>query len=131
MWKACFCFDRDRMAAGSLGGVHAAGLGDGRAVVVKVQRPGIRKQIAEDLEVLEELASFLERHTRTGRRYQFLRVLEEFRHTLLQELDYQREASNMITLANNLKDFPRIQIPLPIQDYTTRHVLTMERVDGK
>lgn len=129
--KAFCSFDPEPLAAASLGQVHAATLRDGRAVVVKVQRPGIRKQIAEDLEVLEELATFLERHTRAGRRFQFLRVLEEFRHTLLQELDYQREASNMITLANNLKDFPRIQIPLPIQDYTTRHVLTMERVEGK
>src|SRR5439155_1154256 len=129
--KAFCSFDPEPLAAASLGQVHAATLRDGRAVVVKVQRPGIRKQIAEDLEVLEELATFLERHTRAGKRYQFLRVLEEFRHTLLQELDYQREASNMVTLANNLKDFPRIQIPLPVQDYTTRHVLTMERVDGK
>ena len=129
--KAFHSFDPEPLAAASLGQVHAATLRDGRAVVVKVQRPGIRKQIAEDLEVLEELATFLERHSRVGKRYQFLRVLEEFRHSLLQELDYQREASNMVTLANNLKDFPGIQIPLPIQDYTTRHVLTMERVDGK
>src|SRR5439155_23372169 len=129
--KAFCSFDPEPLAAASLGQVHAATLRDGRAVVVKVQRPGIRKQIAEDLEVLEELATFLERHSRAGKRYQFLRVLEEFRHTLLQEIDYQREASNMVTLANNLKDFSRIQIPLPIQDYTTRHVLTMERVEGK
>jgi len=128
--KAFACFEHEPLAAASLGQVHAARLRDGRAVVVKVQRPGIRKQIAEDLEVLEELATFLERHTRAGKRYQFLRVLEEFRHTLLQELDYQREASNLKTLATNLRDFCRIKIPLPIKDYTTRHVLTMERIEG-
>lgn len=128
--KAFSCFDPEPLAAASLGQVHAAKLRDGRSVVVKVQRPGIRKQIAEDLEVLEELAGFLERHTKTGKRYQFLRVLEEFKHTLLQELDYQREAANLRTLHTNLKDFPRIQIPQPINDYTTRHVLTMERIDG-
>jgi ubiquinone biosynthesis protein len=128
--KAFSCFEHEPLAAASLGQVHAARLRDGREVVVKVQRPGIRKQIAEDLDVLEELATFLERHTRTGKRYQFLRVLEEFRHTLLQELDYQREASNLTTLATNLQDFPSIKVPLPIKDYTTRHVLTMERIEG-
>jgi len=128
--KAFACFEHEPIAAASLGQVHAARLRDGRAVVVKVQRPGIRKQIAEDLEVLEELASFLERHTRAGKRYQFLRVLEEFRHTLLQELDYQREASNLTTLATNLKDFGGIKVPLPVKNYTTRHVLTMERIEG-
>ena len=128
--KAFSCFEREPLAAASLGQVHAAALRDGRPVVVKVQRPRIRKQIAEDLEVLEELASFLERHTDSGRRYQFLRVLEEFKRTLVKELDYQREASNMVTLARNLEEFPRIKIPLPIEDYTTRHVLTMERISG-
>src|SRR4051812_4939039 len=128
--KAFACFEHEPIAAASLGQVHAARLRDGRAVVVKVQRPGIRKQIAEDLEVLEELASFLERHTRAGKRYQFLRVLEEFRHTLLQEFDYQREASNLTTLATNLKDFGGIKVPLPVKNYTTRHVLTMERIEG-
>jgi predicted unusual protein kinase regulating ubiquinone biosynthesis (AarF/ABC1/UbiB family) len=129
--KAFLRFDPEPLAAASLGQVHAAELRDGREVVVKIQRPGICKQIAEDLEVLEELAGFLERHTRAGKRYQFLRVLEEFRHTLLQELDYEREATNLVTVANNLKDFTRIQIPLPIADYSTQRVLTMERVQGK
>src|SRR3954468_13053395 len=128
--KAFNWFDREPLAAASLGQVHAAELRDGRRVVVKVQRPGICKQISEDLEVLEELAGFLERHTKAGKRYQYLRVLEEFRHSLLQELDYEREASNLITLATNLKDFEHLQVPLPIKDYSTRRVLTMERVEG-
>jgi ubiquinone biosynthesis protein len=129
--KAFSHFENEPIAAASLGQVHAAALRDGRRVVVKVQRPAIRKQIAEDLEVLEELATFLERHTKAGKQYQFLRVLEEFRHSLLQELDYKREAANMLALCKNLQPFSRIKVPLPIEDYTTRHVLTMERIDGK
>lgn len=128
--KAFHWFDPEPLAAASLGQVHAAELRDGRRVVVKVQRPGICKQIGEDLEVLEELASFLERHTRAGKRYQFLRVLEEFRRTLLQELDYEREATNLLTLGRNLQEFERIKIPLPIKDYSARRVLTMERIEG-
>jgi len=67
--KAFSRFDVRAMAAASLGQVHHAALRDGRAVVVKVQRPNIRKQIAEDFEVLEQIAGFLDAHTALGRRH--------------------------------------------------------------
>ena len=128
--KAFSFFDQKQLAAASLGQVHVAALRDGRAVVVKVQRPEIRQQIAEDFEVLEEIASFFDEHTEIGKRYRFGKILAEFKSTLLQELDYQREATNLLTLANNMKQFRRIQIPLPVADYSSRHVLTMDYVQG-
>src|ERR1019366_3762434 len=105
-------------------------LRDGRLVVVKVQRPEIRKQIAEDFEVLEEIADFFDEHTDIGHRYRFGKILAEFKKSILQELDYQREASNLTTLANNLKGFPHIFVPLPVLDYSSRSVLTMKYVSG-
>ena len=69
--KAFSYFEEQHLAAASLGQVHRAALRDGRPVVVKVQRPEIRKQIAEDFEVLEEIAGFFEEHTDIGRRYRF------------------------------------------------------------
>lgn len=123
-------FERVPIAAASLGQVHRAVLKDGRAVVVKVQRPGIRKQIAEEMRVLEEIAGMLQNHTKSGRRYQLLTIFEEFKRTLIHELDYHREAANMVVLAKNLENFDRIFVPLPIEDYTTRRVLTMEHVRG-
>ena len=129
--KAFSSFDSEPLAAASLGQVHRAVLRDGRAVVVKVQRPGIREQIAEDFEVVEEMVQFLESHTKLARRYQFSKVLEEFQRTLVRELDYQREASNLRLIATNLQEFRRIRVPLPIADYTTRSVLTMEYVSGQ
>ncbi len=123
-------FEERQLAAASLGQVHRAALRDGRPVVVKVQRPEIRKQIAEDFEILEEIASFFDEHTDIGRRYRFGKVLAEFKSSILQELDYQREASNLITLANNLKEFPHILIPMPVLDYSSRSVLTMDYVSG-
>jgi len=105
-------------------------LRDGRLVVVKVQRPDIRAQIAEDFEALEEIAIFFDEHTDVGKRYQFVKVLAEFKATLLQELDYQREAANLTTLAVNLKEFTRISVPLPVLDYCSRNVLTMDYVCG-
>jgi ubiquinone biosynthesis protein len=129
--KAFSFFDSEPLAAASLGQVHRAILRDGRDVVVKVQRPRIREQIAEDFEVLEEMVAFLNSHTRLARRYQFDKILEEFRRTLTQELDYQREAGNLRQIAENLKDFHRIRLPQPIADYTTRSVLTMEYITGQ
>lgn len=61
--KAFLNFESEPLAAASLGQVHRAVLRDGREVVVKVQRPDIRDQIAEDFEVIEELVAFLDNHT--------------------------------------------------------------------
>jgi ubiquinone biosynthesis protein len=129
--KAFSYFEPEPLAAASIGQVHAAALRDGRPVVVKVQRPDIRRQIAEDFEVLAEIATFLDAHTGVGHRYRFVRVLEEIRVTVQQELDYEREAQNLIMVGENLKGFELIQIPQPVIDYSTRSVLTMERVDGR
>ena len=129
--KAFSEFDHKPIAAASLGQVHFAALRDGRQVIVKVQRPDIRKQIAEDFEVLTQIAEFMDAHTEFGRRYRFLTVLEEFRMTIQQELNYEREAQNLVSLGENLKEFHRIRVPQPIEDYTTRSVLTMDFIQGR
>jgi predicted unusual protein kinase regulating ubiquinone biosynthesis (AarF/ABC1/UbiB family) len=129
--KAFSRFEIEPTAAASLGQVHRAALRDGRAVVVKVQRPNIRHQIAEDFEVLEQIAGFLDGHTSLGRRHRFLAVLQEFRLTIQQELNYEHEAHNLVALGKNLKDFKLILVPQPVPDYCTRSVLTMEEVQGQ
>ncbi len=129
--KAFSEFDPKPIAAASLGQVHFAALRDGRKVIVKVQRPEIRKQIAEDFEVLTQIAEFLDAHTEFGRRYRFMNVLEEFRMSIQQELNYEREAQNLVTLGENLKEFEKIWVPQPVADYTTRSVLTMDYVQGR
>jgi predicted unusual protein kinase regulating ubiquinone biosynthesis (AarF/ABC1/UbiB family) len=128
--KAFSRFDRVPLATASLGQVHSAALRDGREVVVKVQRPGIRAQIAGDFEVLAEIASFLDEHTAAGRRYRFRNVLDEFRRTIQQELNYENEAQNLLTVGKNMAGFPLIKVPRPVADYCTRSVLTMEYVHG-
>jgi predicted unusual protein kinase regulating ubiquinone biosynthesis (AarF/ABC1/UbiB family) len=129
--KAFASFEPEPIAAASLGQVHAATLRDGRAVVVKVQRPDIRRQIAEDFEVLDQIAGFFDAHTDVGRRYRFVSMLEEFRQTIHQELNYEREAQNLTTVGENLKEFPLIVVPQPVADYSTRCVLTMDRIQGR
>jgi ubiquinone biosynthesis protein len=128
--KAFSEFEATPLAAASLGQVHRAALRDRRQVAVKVQRPGIRPRVAEELEILEEIAEFLDQHTAVGGRYQFTHMLEEFRRSLLRELDYRQEAQNLTLLRHNLGEFRRIIVPAPVDDYTTSRVLTMEYVPG-
>jgi len=129
--KAFSAFEAKPLAAASLGQVHRAAMLDGRVVVVKIQRPGIREVIAEDMEVLEQITRFLDRHTQWGKRYEFGKMLEEFRRSLDRELDYRQEAHNLTTLGANLKEFLEIVVPTPIGDFTTSRVLTMEYISGK
>lgn len=129
--KAFAEFEAQPLAAASLAQVHRAYMRDGRAVVVKVQRPNIREQIVEDLEALEEFAQFLDAHTELGKRYEFGNMLLGLRKSLLQELDFKTEANNLTMFAENLREFERIIIPEPIYDFTTSRVLTMEYIPGK
>ncbi|MFL6139811.1 MAG: ABC1 kinase family protein [Frankiaceae bacterium] len=123
-------FDERPMASASLGQVHRAELRSGRQVVVKVQRPGIRDRVRSDMEVLGELAGWLDRHTALGRRYGFGDLLEQFGRALSRELDYAREAENLRALAATLADHRRIVVPQPVADLTTSRVLTMDLVPG-
>jgi len=129
--KAFAEFDPQPLAAASLAQVHRGYMRDGRAVVVKVQRPNIREQIVEDLESLEEFAQFMDAHTELGKRYEFGNMLLGLRKSLLQELDFKTEANNLVMFAENLREFERIIIPEPVLDYTTSRLLTMECIPGK
>jgi ubiquinone biosynthesis protein len=129
--KAFADFDPEPLAAASLAQVHLAHMRDGREVVVKVQRPNIREQIVEDLEALSEIAHFLDAHTELGKRYDFENMLKDLRASILRELDFKLEANNLITFGENLREFDRIIIPEPVEDFCTSRVLTMEYITGK
>ena len=129
--KAFAHFEAQPMAAASLGQVHRAELRDGRQVVVKIQRPGIRETVVKDLEILQGIAEFLDSHTETGRRYDFAIILAELRKSLMRELDYRQEARHLITFNRNFREFKRLVVPLPVEDYSTARILTMDYVHGK
>jgi ubiquinone biosynthesis protein len=131
MSKAFADFDPAPLAAASLSQVHRAYMRDGRAVVVKVQRPDIRDLIVGDLEALGEIAHFLDQHTELGRRYEFDNMLVNLRKSLLRELDFTVEANNLHMIGQNLAEFEDIVVPEPIDDFTTTRVLTMEYISGK
>jgi ubiquinone biosynthesis protein len=128
--KAFASFAEVPIAAASLGQVHRAVLRDGREVAVKVQRPGVREQVRLDLETLDDVASLLERFSRVTRSVDVGAVLEQFRQTILAELDYEQEARNMAALAHNLRDVAQLVVPLPVNGYSTGRVLTMDYIAG-
>src|ERR1044071_8654038 len=117
--KAFGSFNREPLAAASLAQVHMAEMRDGRLVVVKVQRPDIREQIVEDLDSLGEIADFLDKHTELGKRYDFANMLDGLRNSLLRELDFKAEANNLVTFAENLREFDRLIVPEPILSFCT------------
>ena len=130
MSKLFAAFDDDPIGTASLGQVHAAQLRDGQDVVVKVQRPHIREQLAEDIEYFRELASFLTAHTEAGARIDMVGIIQQLERALADELDYRIEARNAASFRRSLAEFPRILIPRVIEGYTTHRVLTTERIKG-
>jgi predicted unusual protein kinase regulating ubiquinone biosynthesis (AarF/ABC1/UbiB family) len=124
-------FDTQPLAAASLAQVHRARMRDGRQVVVKVQRPGVREIIVEDLEALAQVAEFIDAHTEVGKRYEFGNMLGDLRRSLRRELDFQREADNLRRLRKSLREYEKIVIPEPVDDYTTSRVLTMDFIKGR
>src|ERR1051326_6582535 len=129
--KAFSRFDRTPLAAASLGQVHRAALRDGREVAVKIQRPGVGEQVLRDMETMQEVAEFLDRHTESGRRVGLTRMVSELRASLLRELDYRLEAQNMRSIGDNLSRFSRVVVPRPIDGYSTARVLTMDYIPGQ
>jgi ubiquinone biosynthesis protein len=128
--RAFVTVDPRPVAAASIAQVHRAVLRDGRAVALKVQRPGIREQVLDDLEVLGEVAAFLDAHTEMGQRLGVTLLFDEFRKSMLRELDFRQEALHLVTIGNNLKDIEEIVIPQPIMTFSSSRLLTMQFIPG-
>ena len=122
--------DAEPVAAASIGQVHRAELRDGSAVVIKVQRPGIKGAIDADLEIMLHLAVLMEKHLEGWDVHRPTKLVEEFARSLNNELDYTNEAANMERLASLLADDPRAYIPKVFPKATTPRILTMESIEG-
>jgi len=123
-------FEDTPLAAASIGQVHKAQLKDSEEVVVKVQRPGIRKIIEVDLEIMLHLASLMERHLEELQVHRPVRIVQEFARTLGKEIDYTLEALHIERFARQFMDDPTVYVPKVFRDTTTERVLTMEYIDG-
>ncbi len=123
-------FQEEPLACASIGQVHKAVLFSGEKVAVKVQRPGIREQFMEDIRILENIIGLAIKHTKVARKYAFDDILDELRKVLLQELDYELERRNLITLHHNLMGYKELTVPMPFTEFSSLRVLTMQFVEG-
>lgn len=118
------------MAAASLSQVHRAKMHDGRIVAVKIQRPGIRKTIEIDLDILQDLAGFVENRIHNGWNFRPQMMVEEFRKAIRKELDFVQEANHLKKFKSNFRDIKYIRVPEVYWELTTPTVLTMEFIEG-
>jgi len=123
-------FDPVPVAAASIAQVHNATLNDGTKVVVKVRRPGIGRNLEQDISILMGIAGLLERHVPESRIFNPTAIVEEFARTVKREMDFVIEADNAVRFATNFKDSPYLYVPSVHLDYTKQRVLTMERISG-
>ena len=128
-WRERFAsFEEEPLAAASLGQTYRAHLRDERAVVVKVQRPGIEAIVDVDLAALSTVALWLNRYEPIRKRADVPALLREFGGVLRQELDYVREAANGVRFGELFADNPGVRIPRVYPELGTTRVLVLEDV---
>jgi ubiquinone biosynthesis protein len=123
-------FDKQPLAAASIAQVHTAKLKAGNEVIVKVLRPGVQAQIESDLAVLRVLAGLADRYWEHGKRLKPLEIVDEYEHTIIDELDLMREAANTAQLKRNFQGSDMLYVPDVYWDYCRPEVLVQERIYG-
>ena len=123
-------FDKEPLAAASIAQVHTAKLKSGHEVIVKVLRPGVLEQIERDLAVLRMLAGLADRYWEHSKRLRPLEVVDEYEHTILDELDLMREAANTAQLKRNFQGSDMLYVPDVYWDFCRPEVLVQERIYG-
>lgn len=127
-------FDTTPLASASVAQVHTGHLklaDDKNAdVVIKVIRPGVETQIIADLELMDLLGTVVAKFLPDGRRLRPKEVIKEYRKTIIDELDLNRESANAITLRRNFENSPSLYVPFVYSDYSCQNVLVMERIYG-
>ena len=123
-------FDTEPLAAASIAQVHTAKLKAGTEVIVKVLRPGVLEQIERDLDVLRTLARLADRYWEHGKRLRPLEIVDEYEHTILDELDLMREAANTAQLKRNFQGSEMLYVPEIYWDYCRPEVMVQERIYG-
>lgn len=123
-------FDPIPLAAASLGQVHKAQLHSGADVVVKVQRPGLKKLFEIDLGILRGIARYFQNHPRWGKGRDWVGIYDECCRILWLEIDYLNEGRNADTFRRNFRDCDWVKVPRVSWQYTAPRVLTLEYIPG-
>ncbi|MCZ8524114.1 MULTISPECIES: ABC1 kinase family protein [Paenibacillus] len=119
------------IASASIAVVYRAELPDGRAVAVKVQRPGIRSVIEADFQAARLVMGMAKRFTGWGKSFDLDRLYRETVDIVSKELDFLQEAEHAKRFAESIQGDSRIRAPRIHEELTTRRVLVMEWVDAR
>ncbi|HMB08909.1 MAG TPA: AarF/UbiB family protein [Isosphaeraceae bacterium] len=128
--EAFAAIDPAPVASASISQVHRAVLRDGRAIALKIRRPGIDKVVQADLDILKNLAQVAERRLSFLAPYAPSALAREFERTLRRELDFNVERRTMERCRAQLADDPTAHIPYVVAEYSTARVLAMEFIAG-
>jgi len=123
-------FEAAPLASASIAQVHAAKLLDGRDVIVKLVRPNLERVIEQDIQLLLKIARLIEKYSIDGKRLRPIEIVEDYRITIFDELDLQREAANASQLRRNFLNSPLLYVPEIIWPFTRPNLLVMERIYG-
>ena len=118
-------FDTQPLAAASMAQVYRARLLSGEAVVVKVQRPGLRHKMTADLQLLESLAQLVEQNAALAV-YQPRQMVRQLARAMLEELDFTQEGKNGDSIAQNFAGTPHIVIPRNYWAFSSQRLLVQE-----
>lgn len=122
--------DPKPLGSASLAQVHKATLSNGDVVAVKVQRPGVRATMAQDIDVMRSVAKRLSRFMKDNQMVDLRDVVEELWSTFLEETDFTKETQNLHEFALLNKDVAYIRCPMPYLEYCSEEVLVMEYIEG-
>ncbi|HLB06036.1 MAG TPA: 2-polyprenylphenol 6-hydroxylase [Thermodesulfobacteriota bacterium] len=123
-------FDSVPIASASIAQVHFATLKDGRELAVKVRRPEIEKVLDSDISIMYVIANLIVKYVPDWARYRPVEVVREFHKTIRQELDFTIEATRADRFRRNFKDDPEAYFPRVYWEYSSKKVMTMERIGG-
>jgi ubiquinone biosynthesis protein len=124
-------FDDTPLASASISQVHTATLkSNGKDVVLKVLRPNVEQQILADLQLMIQTANILETLLGDGNRLRPAEVIEDYRTTILGELNLKLEALNAIKLRNNFIDSNSLYVPFVYEEHSYKRLMVMERIYG-
>ena len=115
------------LGSASIGQAHRAGTHDGRAVILKLVKPGIRDLLRRDLTLLAGVGRLLDR---PFRRFEPRRAISEFSYYVSREADLEIEADNAEIFAANFADRPEVVFPRILREYSTGNLLCMEYLRG-
>ena len=123
-------FDPKPIASASIAQAHRAALHTGEKVILKIQRPHLRRIIETDMAILRNLAGLIDRHIEESRQYDPVAVVDELRRSMRQELDFTHEARSVEQFHQNFVDETDIYIPKIYWDYCSRKIVALEYIDG-